>query len=799
MRFSLLSFLLVCSVGCRQKDALQETGDVTTEETALETGLDSGDTSSETGIDTGEVIDEDGDGAPASVDCDDTDATSFPGAEEVCDGADNDCDGTVDNDATDAATFFADVDGDGFGDDAATTTGCALPTGYSVLGGDCDDADPTYHPGASEADCTDPADYNCDGSVGYADVDGDGHAACEDCDDADAAVNDAAAETCNGIDDDCDGLADSDDPDVIDASTWYGDADGDGHGGQQFTQDACDAPAGYVASSDDCNDLDPATYPGASETCDLADNDCDNAVDEGVESTWYADADGDGYGDAASTTDACTLPPGYSWNGDDCNDAAPGDHPGGLEVCDGADNDCDGTADEADALDAQTWYADTDADGYGESASAVESCAQPTGYVSNATDCDDAVSVAFPGGTEVCDGNDNDCDGAIDESDAQDASTWYADNDNDGFGDPSSATQGCSQPSGYVPDATDCDDAAAAVNTGATEVCDSVDNNCDGTVDEDSASDAATWYPDTDGDGYGDASAGANACTQPSGSLADNADCDDSNGSVHPGATELCGDGLDNDCDGTQSTDPLGHSAGCAATDCSTILAAESTSTTGTYWIDPAGAGAFQVECDMDTSGGGWTRIVTHDFSADTCPGDWAAHGSEPLCYRNTSAGGGEAKSASFPTLGVTWSEVLGSIRARQYHSMDAFGQSRSGSSVEDLYVDGISVTAGVPGSRDHLFSFGVGISTQNNSSYSCPAQTGPAAQGFVGSNYLCESGNTASGWTGTWYSPDLFDGQWFEVDRGGNSTEDVEVRLMSNQSSSNEDVGVEWMEIYVR
>ena len=600
MRFSLLSFLLVCSVGCRQKDALQETGDVTTEETALETGLDSGDTSSETGIDTGEVIDEDGDGAPASVDCDDTDATSFPGAEEVCDGADNDCDGTVDNDATDAATFFADVDGDGFGDDAATTTGCALPTGYSVLGGDCDDADPTYHPGASEADCTDPADYNCDGSVGYADVDGDGHAACEDCDDADAAVNDAAAETCNGIDDDCDGLADSDDPDVIDASTWYGDADGDGHGGQQFTQDACDAPAGYVASSDDCNDLDPATYPGASETCDLADNDCDNAVDEGVESTWYADADGDGYGDATTTAQACVAPTGYTHNGDDCDDGSAVTNPSSYEVCDGADNDCDGSADE-DAINAPTWYIDGDSDGYGTLAATSTSCDMPTGYASAASDCDDADGGVNPGAAETCDGVDNDCDGSTDEGVI---TTWYLDGDGDGVGS-ASLSEACSQPSGYVGTTGDCDDGDPAAYPGATEVCDGVDNDCDGDVDDNDAdvdtSGGDTYYADTDGDGYGDAANAVVTCSQGTGYVDNGLDCDDTTALLYPAPGGGC----------------------VVGTDCLDILDNGLSTGDGLYTIDPdgpnTGVASLDAWCDMTSDGGGWTRASTILLDYPSC------------------------------------------------------------------------------------------------------------------------------------------------------------------------------------
>ena len=98
---------------------------------------------------------------------------------------------------------------------------------------------------------------------------------------------------------------------------------------------------------------------------------------------------------------------------------------------------------------------------------------------------------------------DNDCDGTIDVG-AIDATTWYEDGDGDGYGDPSSTTEACDQPDGYVANDDDCDDDDGAINPDADEVCDNEDNDCDGTVDEDDAVDATTWYEDGDGDGYGD-------------------------------------------------------------------------------------------------------------------------------------------------------------------------------------------------------------------------------------------------------------------------------------------------------
>lgn len=149
-----------------------------------------------------------------------------------------------------------------------------------------------------------------------------------------------------------------------------------------------------------------------------------------------------------------------------------------------------------------------------------------------------------------CDGVDNDCDGTVDNDDALDASTWYADTDGDTHGDPDASTTACSQPSGYVADRTDCVDDDILVSPSGVETCNEIDDDCDGDVDE-NAVDASTWYADVDGDGYG-AGAGHAACDQPSG-FEDNADdCDDRAATVYPGAAELC-DAMANDCDTASS------------------------------------------------------------------------------------------------------------------------------------------------------------------------------------------------------------------------------------------------------
>jgi MYXO-CTERM domain-containing protein len=364
---------------------------------------------------------------------------------------------------------FTDDDNDGYivGGDLGTTQ-------------DCDDADPVVNVKVVRFLDADGDGFGgpssslaCPGDTTYSDTS-------DDCDDSRADVNPGMTEVCDAAnaDEDCDGLADDADSDAI-LTTWYRDADADGAGNPARTTDSCEAPWGYVAAGDDCDDSEAQAFPGNTEVCDGVDNDCSGAVDEGLRNTYYRDTDGDGHGDPSRTTTDCEAPLDYVEVGDDCDDDEFFVHPGRTEVCDGLDNDCSGGVDEGLAV---TYFRDDDGDGHGDAAHSATECEAPPGYVTSSDDCDDDEVNAYPGATEACDGLDNDCSGEVDDGLGQ---TWYKDADGDGHGDPSRTVTACEPPLDYVSTSDDCDDGAKGNFPGAEERCDEVDNNCNTSIDED--------------------------------------------------------------------------------------------------------------------------------------------------------------------------------------------------------------------------------------------------------------------------------------------------------------------------
>ncbi|MCB9686389.1 MAG: hypothetical protein H6738_14960 [Alphaproteobacteria bacterium] len=337
------------------------------------------------------------------------------------------------------------------------------------------------------------------------------------------------------------GGADCDDTDPVRgaAPTWYEDGDGDGYGADEGeTLVACDPPDGWAASVGDCDDGDPARFPGAEERCNGLDDDCDglgDPEDAPGGPTWYLDADGDGYGDPAQTEVACGAPSHFVDRAGDCDDGDPDLNPETV------------------------WHLDDDHDGYGGDET-VTGCEEPPWSTASGTDCDDADPDVNPAAQERCDPDDvdEDCDGDADDldPDAIGQIAWTEDGDGDGYGVDGTEVSACDPPTASsVAQGGDCDDLAFAVHPNAAERCDEVDSDCDLDLDDPDASGRLPLYADTDGDGWGSGAPIGDGCFETANAVFGTGDCRPGDPSFHPGAADTCYDGADQDCAGNDDDD----------------------------------------------------------------------------------------------------------------------------------------------------------------------------------------------------------------------------------------------------
>jgi hypothetical protein len=302
-------------------------------------------------------------------------------------------------------------------------------------------------------------------------------------------------------------------------TVWFADPDGDGFGAGNPVI-TCNPGNGFVRIIGDCDNSSAAINPSLAEICDGIDQNCNGLIDDGIpKQNYYRDADGDGFGDLNVNTDPnnlnprldCVAPNGFVSNNGDCNDANASIHPNVSDPCNGINEDCDAQTDEDGG--GPTFFADVDNDGFGDPTVAQSACTRPIGFVENANDCDDKNAQINPN------------------------TLWYADPDTDGYG-AGLGFQTCNPGAGWARQNGDCDNSSAAIRPGLAEICDGIDQNCDGQRDEGIAQ--LTYYQDVDGDGLGSSVVSQNSaapspvldCAQRVGYVTNNQDCDDNNNAI---------------------------------------------------------------------------------------------------------------------------------------------------------------------------------------------------------------------------------------------------------------------------
>ncbi|MBP9882165.1 MAG: T9SS type A sorting domain-containing protein [Chitinophagales bacterium] len=456
-------------------------------------------------------------------DCNDNNAAINPAASEICNaGIDDNCNGLTDDGditVTGQLSFYSDNDLDTYGTGLAILA-CVQPNGTSFTADDCNDNNAAINPAASEI-CNAGIDDNCNGLTDdgditliglnsyYADLDQDSYGsgaamiACiqpagsslssGDCNDNNAAINPAANEICNaGIDDNCNGLADDSDLTTTGQSSYYTDSDNDNFG-SNIPVYACSQPVNTLLVSGDCNDNESTIHPLAKELCNGGIDDNCNGMADDADTTvigrpsYYTDNDHDNYGSGAAIK-ACIQPEGTSSENDDCNNNNAAVYPGAPEICNGGiDDNCNGLTDDGDPtlIGLNSYYVDGDHDSYG-TGDALLACIQPAATATMDGDCNDNDAAINPAAAETCNaGIDDNCNGLADDADGTitGQGTYYLDNDEDSYGGET-IIAACLQPSGSTLTAGDCNDVNAAVNPGATDLCNGTDDNCNLVTDE---------------------------------------------------------------------------------------------------------------------------------------------------------------------------------------------------------------------------------------------------------------------------------------------------------------------------